>query len=262
MSNKIFMKFTLYILIILSLVTGSCTSRKTKPDSNNLIPEKELISILIDIHITDGLLALPGIKNSYSSLDSITTYYHVIEKHGYTKAAMDKTMKYYFMKSPKKLTRIYDIVLGRLSEMESLVEKQTYIEQARLSNLWRGKDFYAFPSVNEKDTANFDITLSNAGFYKLAFTTTVYPDDQSINPQLMIYSVSSDSLFTGKRKYLNPIRYLKDGRPHTYLFRLNVPLNKSVHFGGSLFDFNNPREGMENHYKIENISLSYSIVAI
>jgi hypothetical protein len=255
------MKSSLYILILIALATGSCSGRKARPDNKNLIPEKELISILIDIHITDGLLALPGINYTYTVLDSITTYYQVIEKHGYTKDAMDKTMKYYFIKSPKKLNKIYDIVLGKLSEMESRVEKQSYIEQARVSNLWRGKEYYASPSIDNNDSTRIAITLTNQGFYKLVFTATVYPDDKSFNPQLTIYSVSNDSLSTGKRTYLNSIRYLKDGSPHTYAVQLNVLPNKILHFGGSLFDSNNS-DIIEKHYKIDNISLTYSIVQL
>ena len=116
-------RFSFLILIILSISLGSCSGRKNKLDKKNLIPEKELISILTDIHLADGLLALPRINSWASSLDSITSYYQVIEKHGYTKEIMDKTMKYYFLKEPKKLNKIYDQVLGRLSAMESLVVK-------------------------------------------------------------------------------------------------------------------------------------------
>ena len=67
---------------------------------------------MTDIHLADGLLILPKIKTMYSSLDSITAYTQIIEKHGYTKEIMDKTMKYYFIKDPKKLNKIYDQVLG------------------------------------------------------------------------------------------------------------------------------------------------------
>ena len=55
-------------------------------------------------------------------------------------------MKYYFIKNPKKLNKIYDQVLGIISEMESRIEKEALIEQTRKSNLWTGKEFYAEPS--------------------------------------------------------------------------------------------------------------------
>ncbi len=262
LSNTKTMKFALYILFILSLLTVSCSSRNTKLDTKNLIPEKELISLLIDIHLTDGLLSIPYINTSYSALDSITPYLQVIEKHGYTKRIMDNTMKYYYLKNPKKLNQIYDIVLGKLSEMESLVEKESYIEQARLSNLWHGKDFYAQPSLNDIDSTEINFTATNQGFYNLSFTTTVYPDDQTVKSRFTVYSVSPDSLETGKKSYLNTIRYIKDGAPHMYHLTLKVPSNSSLHFGGSLFDSDNHMEGIEDHYMIENISITYSTLAI
>ena len=72
-------RFTFLILIIISIMMGSCSGRKNKLDKKNLIPEKDLVSILTDIYITDGLLTVPNIILRASSLDSITTYYQVIE---------------------------------------------------------------------------------------------------------------------------------------------------------------------------------------
>ncbi len=260
MSNRKAMRFAIYFLIILLLVIGSCTGHNTKPDSKNLIPEKDLISLLIDIHITDGLLSLPRINNKYTALDSITAYYHVIEKHGYTKEMMDKTMKYYFISKPKKLNKIYDEVLVKLSEMESRVEKESYMEQARISNIWKGKDFYAMPSVSRNDSANIDFTVTKPGTYQLAFSTIVYPDDQTVHPGATIYSVSPDSITTGKRKYFNTLEYLKDAVSHSYVITLNIPANSSLHFGGSFFDSGNDSPEIASHYKIENISLTLTML--
>jgi hypothetical protein len=152
---------------MLSILTGSCTSRKNKLDKKNLIPEKELVSLLTDIHIADGLLELPSVNKWASALDSISSYYQVIEKHGYTKENMDKTMKYYFLKEPKKLNKIYDQVLGILSEMEARVGKELSLEKARISNLWKGKDFYSSPSLSDYDSTKFEITLYKKGVYTL-----------------------------------------------------------------------------------------------
>ena len=81
----------------------------------------------------------------FSSLDSILSYIYIIENHGYSKEIMDKTMKYYFIKNPKKLIKIYDQVLGILSEMESLVEKEAVLTAVHIKNLWTGEEFYSFP---------------------------------------------------------------------------------------------------------------------
>jgi len=229
-------------LILISLFVVACNTQKIKIDKNNLIPEKELVSLLVDIYITDGLLSNQKIKLQFSSLDSISAYYQVIEKHGFTKEMMDNTMQYYFIKDTKTLNKIYDQVLGILSEMESHVQKDYRSEQMRLSNLWPGKEFYAMPSTTATDSAKFDIPYSKFGIYTLSFSSVLYPDDQNINPHASIYLVASDSLMTGKRKYFNSVEYLKDGRPHLYTMVVVVPRNKAYQLRGSLFDFHNKTE--------------------
>ena len=44
-------RFAFLILIIISVTAGSCSSSKSKLDKKNLIPEKEMISIMTDIHL-------------------------------------------------------------------------------------------------------------------------------------------------------------------------------------------------------------------
>jgi Domain of unknown function (DUF4296) len=251
-------RFGFLILLFFSIIAGSCSGRKTKLDKKNLIPEKELVSLLTDIHIADGLLTIPRINSWASSLDSIASYYQVIEKHGYTKEMVDKTMKYYFLNDPKKLNKIYDQVLGILTEMESHLEKETNAVLAHITNKWTGKDFYSFPSLSANDSTQFDITLSSGGTYSLSFTVTLFPDDQSAKPRPAIYSCSPDSIDTGKRNYLKSINYIKDGRPHVYKLLFTLPANKVRHLRGWLYDFNNRPYGIEKHVKIENISLTFS----
>ena len=104
----------------------------------------------------------------YSPLDSISTYNHIIEKHGYTKETMDKTLKYYFIKNPKKLIKIYDKVLGILSEMESRVQKDI-TEIKSQTQITFGQDMisYSFPDPSGTDSAVFDISLTETRIYTL-----------------------------------------------------------------------------------------------
>jgi hypothetical protein len=250
-------RFVFLMLMIISLLTGACTSRKSNLDRKNLIPEKDLISLLTDIHIADGLLILPTINAWCSNLDSIETYIQVIEKHGYTKEIMDKTMNYYFVNEPKKLNKIYDHVLGILSEWESRIDKQAAVELARITNLWRGKDFYSFPSVSGNDSTMFSTTLYIPGVYKLSFSATFFPDDQIFNPETIAYTSSSDSLETSKKRYITSIQYLKDGRPHNYNLFFQVEDNVS-HFKGWLIYFEDRPDEILKHLQIENISLTFS----
>ena len=80
-------RFIILILIAFLLFAGSCTSREAKLDKKGLIPEKELISILTDVYIADGLLTLPKYRSMFSSLDSMTAYYPVIENIAYLAVA-------------------------------------------------------------------------------------------------------------------------------------------------------------------------------
>lgn len=255
-------RFAFLILIGISIMTGSCASRKNKLDKRNLIPEKELVSILTDIHLADGLLSLPRVNSWASSLDSITSYYLIIEKHGYTKDIMDKTMKYYFLENPKRLNKIYDQVLGILSEMESRVEKLALLEQARNSNLWRGMEFFSIPPLSGKESTMFDTTLYRAGYYSLTFSATIFPDDQSVSSRATAYLCSPDSIETGKKQYFRSPDYIKDGQPHSYTLFMTVPLNTIRHLKGWFYDLNTNPSGLEQHILIDNISIAFTILPV
>lgn len=253
-------RFTFLILITLSIIISSCESRRSKIDRKNLIPEKELVSILTDIYLTDGLIGMPRIVMKYSPLDSISTYNHVIEKHGYTKEIMDKSMKYYFIKDPKKLIKIYDKVLGILSEMESRVQKDIQKSKPVPDNLWPGHESYSFPDPSGADSVFFDISLTKSGSYTLTAKVTLFPDDQSLNPRLTAFTCHPDSIETGKRQYIKPICYLKDGHEHKYSVTFSVPLKTTLHVRGCLYDFDNNPADWEKHLVIRNIGVTYSMV--
>lgn len=255
-------RFAFLILILFSVITGACSSRKNKLDRSNLIPEKELTSLITDLYITDGLLSLPEIRNWYPQIDSLSGYKEVLEKHGYTKKNMDKTMKYYFIKNPKKLIKIYDQVLAVLSEMESRYEKEVIMMQSKLSNLWRGKDIYSIPDTSGNDSTDFEITVVNPSNYTLKFTVTLYPDDQSVNPRMTAYTCDPDSIETGKRHYIESINYIKDGQPHTYSLIVNALKKSDYHIRGLLYNYDNIQDDWGKHVIIEEISFTYTTAAL
>jgi hypothetical protein len=252
-------RLTLFMAILVLLTAGSCSSRKNKPDRSNLIPEKELVSILTDIHIANGILSIPKIQGWFSTLDSTSTYYYIIKKHGYTKETMDKTMKYYFIKKPKELIKIYDEVLADLSKMESLLEKEKTSEEHK-TTLWTGKDYYAVPDKSADDSPRIDITLNKSGTYILSYFTTLFPDDQSLHPRFEGYSCNADSIETGKREYFKTINYIKDSQPHKYTFKIIVPLKSNVHIQAWLFYSDNHPDETDKHALFENISFTYTPV--
>jgi hypothetical protein len=253
-------RFTFIIFLALSLIISSCESRRSRIDRKNLIPENELVTILKDIYITDGLIGMPRIVMKYPLPDSISAYTDIIEKHGYTKEALDKTLKYYFIKNPKKLIKIYDKVLGILSEMESRIHKEVARTKVKTGNFWPGLDIYCFPDPSGTDSTVFNITFKQPGFYTLNANVTLFPDDQSVNPGLKAFSCHPDSIETGKRKYIKPVYYLKDGHEHKYSVTFNVPPKTILLVSGSLYEFDNHPDDWEKHMVIKNISVYYSVV--
>jgi hypothetical protein len=249
-------------MILFSLIAGSCSGRKNKLDRTGLIPEKQLVSILTDVYLADGLLSIPKIHNRFSSLDSLSSYISVIEKHGYSKQSMDKTMKYYFIKNPKKLIKIYDQVLGILSEMDSRFEREANLTEVHYINRWAGKEYYCFPDRKGTDSTRFDFSLNSPGTYTLRFTATLFPDDQSVNPRLTVYLCNPDSIDTGKRRYFNTMEYIKDGWPHQYILIYIMPVNTTIHLRGWLNDPDNNPDVLEKHRIFENISFTSGYAAI
>jgi hypothetical protein len=249
-------RYILPVLIIFSILAFSCAGRKNKAVHKDIIPEKDLISILTDVHIADGLLALPKINYIYLSGDTLTSYIDIIEKHGYTKDQMDRTMRFYFIKRPKKLVKIYDKVLGTISEMESRVTKELPAFYANKEvNVWPGKQFYSIPDFRGQDTAWFDFPVDFAGAYILKFSMTIFPDDQSAKPQSGVYFLHSDSTGYEKRIYFPPVNYIKDGRPHNYEITLKQDLPAPLRLRGWFVDQEDQAPFIERHIFVDNIDL-------
>jgi hypothetical protein len=249
-------------LTVLSLLIASCESRRSKLDRKNLIPENELVPILTDIYLTDGLIGTPKISMKYPQLDSISTYSHVFKKYGYTREMLDKSLKYYFIKNPKKLIKIYDKVLGILSEMESRIQKDLSRSKAPAGSLWPGLESYYFPDPSGTDSTDFNLVFRRPGFYTLSANVTLYPDDQSLNPGITAFTCHPDSIETGKRNYMQPVFYTKDGHEHKYSVTFRVAPKSTLYVRGNIYDFENHPDDREKHLSIKNIIIIYSLAEI
>jgi hypothetical protein len=260
LSRSVF-RLTLLILMSLVLINSSCGSRRSKLDRRNLIPENKLVPILTDIYLTDGLLGMPRISIRYPMLDSISTYSNEVEKYGYTKETLDKSLKYYFIKNPRKLIKIYDKVLGILSEMESRIQKDILSSRGEPGSLWTGPVSLSFPDPTGIDSTVFDITLNRSGTYTLTANVTIFPDDQSLNPGLTAFTCHPDSIETGRRNFIEPVYYVKDGHEHRYIVIFSVPPKTTLRIRGNLYDFANNPDDWEKHLLIKNIAVTYALFA-
>jgi hypothetical protein len=247
------------VILICLLFILSCSGRKNKAEHRDLIPEKDLVSVLTDVYMADGLLSLPKINKLYAGIDSVTAYRQVIEQHGYTQAQLDRTVRFYFVRNPKKFLKIYDEVLARLSEMDSRIDKERDFPRPDKGNLWKGRSFYSSPPLtgSVRHEVNFQVPIS--GYYTLKFTLTLYPDDQLTSPSLDMYVYSADTAGNEKRFYFPSLAYMRDGLPHTYkaIVILRDP-GKVLFLKGWFVKDEGLRPGINELLTVENISLSKS----
>lgn len=236
------------LLLLLSVV--SCSKGKKQ----KRIPEKIFSEILYEIHLGNGLLIAPDVRNIFAEQDTLRNYQDIIEKYGHSIEEMDNTLRYYFLKKPKKLIEIYDRNIGRMTEMESLLLKDQQ-QVTEFTNLWQERTELYLPDTAGNRKLHFTHIFQSPGSYYLKFTATVYPNDPSFNPQFIAFTSHADSLATGKQEYISDIRYFKDGLPHTYSLRIVVkdkyPLTLSIYF----FDHNNKPDIGFPYASISNIML-------
>lgn len=235
---------------------SSCTSRRSKEKVKDLIPANALIALLTDIYLADGLMIVPQIQEQHHMKDSVTIYIEVVENYGYTKTQVDQTLRYYFINKPKKLQKIYDQVLARLSEMESLVilEAPVIIEISK--NLWPGKTSYSFPEDGLNDPVYFDVAIADTGLYRLTATMLVYADDQSDDPRISVWFWKADTSAMGASIHWEERVLPKDGTANEYTLEAEIADSTYTNIRGWLLNHTGKPGHWEKHSSINIISLT------
>lgn len=237
------------------IMAGACHNN-SGIEKGNLIPEKALISILTDVYLADGLLSLNQINDMFTSRDSVTNYIEIIESYGYTKRSMDNTIKYYIISKPKRLIRIYDQALSRLSKMESLLRDDPELTTGSVQAPVVVNSSHILPDPEGKEKPGFDFVLTPPGYFSLKFTVTVYPDDKSVNPCFTAVLSSADTTMVQTLKYLPIINYHKNGLPYTHTVSGKIEGNETLVLKGWFYDYENKPDIQGQHAIIENISFS------
>lgn len=245
------------LLVLFMILVAACFKRKDETDYKNIIPEKTFISILEELHLSNGLFNLPKIR-SHLEGDTSMIYIEIIESHGYSKEAMDTTLQYYFIHKPKRLIKIYDQIMGELTALQSLLQNETEQQDFTMPDQWTGEKVLEFPGDEESEDNDFDLELSPPGFYSLRFTATVFPDDQSFNPCCTASLVYTDNSDSEKNKDLPILRYIKDGYPHEYKIEGSLSGKTKVILKGNFYHYSSDPAFGKRQARIENISFFFS----
>ena len=115
-------------VILLVVILVSCDSGNKTPDY--VIPYDDMVNIIIDIHLTDGLLTQNNVRRNLAKKDSLNYYDAILNNFGYTRADFDTSVHFY-SKNIDEYDKIYEEVLNRLNEMETKL-KQESTEETKL----------------------------------------------------------------------------------------------------------------------------------
>jgi len=258
-SHTIYNYCRTFLLAIIVLAAGvSCLKQTDNIKFENLIPEKDFESILYELHLTNGLLALPDLRTRYTIQDTSGLYIKIIEGYGYRTGQMDTTIQYFFIKKSKKLIRIYDRMLARFSEMQARIDKNYASAPANVIDQWKGSHSCFLPDTGNFENASFEIILATQGTYTLTFTVTLFPGDQTKDPGFMAWICDADSVNTGKKNYLSLPKYIKDGQPHYYAVTGTHTSMEKVVLKGSLYHYSSNPDFGAPETVIEDITFYYS----
>lgn len=250
-------KYTGLIIILLLLIAQSCnkTSRSGIRKSE-VIPEEEMVDILSDLYLVDGLLNYPPIRTDYENKDSTENYTDIISEYGYTKEDVDQSIKYYFIDKPKKYASIYDRVIEKLSGMEADVIQKMSQDTNLNQNLWNGERSYSLPDYGLNDPLEFSIRTEGLGEYVIKARITLYEDDQSIDPHCLVWFWFDDGSEEGKKIMWDREDLVKTGRPVVVTMRNELNDPRVTHLRGRLLNHADQTGHWEKHAMVSSITVN------
>lgn len=105
-------------IIFVFLLTGFISCDKLpieKPD--NLISEKEMIKMLVDIHIAEATYSHMRYDSLIKKSSSANFYYSILDKYQVADSVFEKSFVFY-ASAPKHFEKMYQDVMNKLSETE------------------------------------------------------------------------------------------------------------------------------------------------
>ncbi|MCK4699909.1 MAG: DUF4296 domain-containing protein, partial [Bacteroidales bacterium] len=229
------MKSSVYIISLLFLFLYSCTQTEQKFKKSELIPAKDLVSVLYDLHLADGLLSLSEIRNDYNDMDSLGSYLSILASYGYSLEHLNNTIEHY-SSDPETLNEIYEKVITQLTELEVEIKSSNLEKGISIPNLWEGKTSWKLPEDGKQNKLEFEVLVKNPGIYKIIVDIKIYRDDESFEPAITAYFWFDNQTELGHRLYYPKTRITKSGRKRTYRITQKVLNPKITHLKGYLLD--------------------------
>ena len=201
-----------YILLI-AIVLFACVDKTKK----TVIPKKDLIPLLVDLHITDAIALDNSIRDMMNNPDSASVYGYVFKKHGYQRWQFDSTMKYY-VNNTEKMRELYDEVYAELSRMEKEVnENNKYMDDHHSEFIWKQSVVSSVIGDSVNYPKEFIVPIKSVGQYVIRGKIKMERDDRSINPYLIAYFYCDDSTKNLPKLYFRKTKIAKSKFAREYI---------------------------------------------
>jgi hypothetical protein len=205
--RKWFFYCSLFILIF------SCSG----PEQHKIIPRKDLVPLLVDMHISDAMATNYNINEQFGGLDSAILYRTVLNSYGYTKDEFIHTIEYY-SKEPERLIKIYDEVFSILSKRSEEAKTLTDSYSKRNTQLiWKAsQSHYRIYGDTAHYEPVFDFPIDTVGTFILSVEIKITEKDKSHNPRLVAYFYNAKNDIPAKRISFQETNLLKSSFKREY----------------------------------------------
>ena len=122
-SNRSSLPGTVIILASLIVLLASGCRDKKQIRGNEFIPRDDMVDLMLDIHLLDGITNDVKYYRKYNPNDSVDLFGLTFEDHGYNRTIFDSTLAEY-SRFPHLLDELYDEVMMRLNLMQDQLDQE------------------------------------------------------------------------------------------------------------------------------------------
>ena len=250
-----YMKSLLVAILFPSIfLFTSCTS-------SDIIPEEDMVMILVKTFITDATTISPHMGQPISKKDTINYYAQAYESLGYTEETFEKSLEYY-ASNPEVLNEILDKAISELGKKETelgpkTAEGNTDTSSDPIPNLWTDKNMWYLPEDGKQHAINFKIPVVGTGIYIISAEVKVFSDDESKNPRMTSFLYFDDGSQHGSRTSIKNKMYLKDGQSRVVTIENILTDTQVTHIMGWVMDHSGQDGEWSKHAEVSNITLRY-----
>jgi len=226
-------KFTILLSIVLLLF--AC-----KQEKKYLIPQEEMINILVDIHIADGVLNTVSFPYDNVQLRPENYYKNVLLKHKITRLEFDSALSQY-TQDRELYIKMYDKVIEKLRTKESFVQGEEKGVRERKDDM----KFFYYSFNTDYETSNglsrkvqkgLSIKRSKSGKQSYKVVNEVYVEAynhiQDIPLQRIEFQVSFDVFFETIPEKLPSVLFALQ-KDNKFLSHQYIKFDKFVSSAGS-----------------------------